>query len=81
MVYKRFADNVPLAIDLELVQGAETDILGTLYSNLGMNGQDGIRICKELAQESPQIADRRADLLKKLERLEIASDELLHVGN
>lgn len=81
MAYKRFADNIPLALDLELVQGAEHNILGTLYSNLGINGQDGVRICKELAQESPQIADRRTDLLKKLERLEIASDELLHVGS
>ena len=81
VAYKRFADNVPLAIDLELVQGAEQNILSTLYSNLGINGQDGIRICKELAQESPQIADRRADLLKRLERLQLASDELLHVGS
>ena len=81
VAYKRFADNVPLAIDLELVQGAEQNILSTLYSNLGINGQDGIRICKELAQESPQIADRRTDLLKRLERLQIASEELLHVGS
>ena len=81
VAYKRFADSVPLAIDLELVQGAEQNILSTLYSNLGINGQDGIRICKELAQESPQIADRRADLLKRLERLQLASDELLHVGS
>ena len=28
-----------------------------------------MRVCKELAQESPQIADRSADLLKKQERL------------
>ena len=81
MAYKRFADNVPLAIDLELVQGAEQNILSTLYSSLGINGQDGARVCRELAQESPQIADRRADLLKKLERLETASDELLHIGS
>ena len=81
VAYKRFADNVPLAIDLELVQGAEQNILSTLYSNLGINGQVGARICKELAQESPQIADRRADLLKRLERLQLASDELLHVGS
>ena len=81
VAYKRFADSVPLAIDFELVQGAEQNILSTLYSNLGINGQDGIRICKELAQESPQIADRRTDLVKRLERLQLASDELLHVGS
>ena len=81
VAYKRFTDSVSLAIDLELVQGAEQNILSTLYSNLGINGQDRIRICKEFAQESPQIADQRARLMKRLERLQLASDELLHVGS
>lgn len=80
MAYKRFADNVPLAIDRELVQGVERDLLQALYANLGVNGPEGTRICRELAQESPHISDRRADLQKKLERLEIASQELLHIG-
>ncbi|KAF8805241.1 hypothetical protein BYT27DRAFT_7224945 [Phlegmacium glaucopus] len=80
VAYKRFTDNVPLAIDRELVQGAERDLLRALYSNLGINGSEGTRICRELAQESPQISDRRVDLQKKLERLEIASRELLHIG-
>ena len=80
MAYKRFTDNVPLAIDHELVQGVERDLLHSLYSNLGVNGLEGTRICRELAQESPQVSDRRADLQKKLERLEIASRELLHIG-
>ncbi|KAF8959975.1 P-loop containing nucleoside triphosphate hydrolase protein [Flammula alnicola] len=80
VAYKRFTDTIPLAIDRELVRGVERDILRAIYSNLGVNGQDGIRICKELAQESPQVADRRVDLQKKLERLEIASQELLSIG-
>ncbi|KAJ3504231.1 hypothetical protein NLJ89_g8043 [Agrocybe chaxingu] len=80
VAYKRFADNVPLAIDLELVRGVERDVLAALYTNLGVNGADGHRICKEFAQESPQISDRRAELLKKLERLEYASGELLSLG-
>ena len=62
------------------MQGAEKNILSMLYSNLGINGQDGVWVCKELAQESLQVADQRADLLKKLERLEIANNELLHIG-
>ncbi|KAH9485773.1 Interferon-induced GTP-binding protein Mx2 [Psilocybe cubensis] len=80
VAYKRFTDNVPLAIDLDLVRGAERNILSVLYSNLGINGVDGHRICMEMAQESPQVADRRADLQKKLERLEVASGELLSLG-
>ena len=54
-------------------------MLKELYLKLGVNGEDGARICRELAQESPQVADKRADLLKKLERLEIASVQLLHM--
>lgn len=80
MAYKRFTDNVPLAIDSELVRGAEKGMLQLLYTSLEINGSDGLRICQELAQEGPHIADRRSDLLKKLERLENASHELLSLG-
>ena len=80
VAYKRFADNIPLAIDMELVRGIERGMLKELYSKLGITGEDSTRICRELAQESPQVADKRADLLKKLERLEIASAQLLHLG-
>jgi Dynamin GTPase effector domain len=80
VAYKRFADNVPLAIDRELVCGIKQDILSILYSKLGLNGPDGHKICKELAQESPQVADKRVDLQKKLERLQTASSQLLSVG-
>lgn len=80
VAYKRFADNIPLAIDVELVRGVERNVLKELYSKLGVNGEDGSRICRELAQESPQVADKRAELVKKLERLEVASAELLRLG-
>jgi hypothetical protein len=80
VAYKRFADNIPLAIDVELVRGVERNVLRELYSKLGVNGEDGARICCELAQESPQVANKRADLLKKLERLEFASAQLLQLG-
>ncbi|KAJ2930159.1 hypothetical protein H1R20_g6940, partial [Candolleomyces eurysporus] len=80
VAYKRFADNIPLAVDYELVQGIERDVLKTLYTRLGINGPDGQRIAKELAQESAQVADKRQDLSKKLERLQIASMELLELS-
>ncbi|KAF4620301.1 hypothetical protein D9613_001087 [Agrocybe pediades] len=81
VAYKRFADNVPLAIDQELVCGIEVGLLNALYDQLGINTPEGQEICKDLAQESPQIADRRADLKKKLERLEIAQKELVAIGS
>ena len=77
--YKRFVDNVPLAIDVELVRGIETDILSVLYAKLGINGPNGDTVCKELAQESRKIMERRRDLTKKLERLESARLELFAV--
>jgi hypothetical protein len=48
VAYKRFADNVPLAIDHELVRGVERGILSIMNAGLGINGPDGLRICKEL---------------------------------
>ena len=80
VAYKRFADNIPLAIDYELVQGIERDVLKFLDMRLGINGPEGQRIAKELAQESAQVADKRQDLSKKLERLQSASIELLELS-
>ncbi|KAJ7814534.1 P-loop containing nucleoside triphosphate hydrolase protein [Mycena olivaceomarginata] len=80
VAYKRIADNISLAIDHELVRGVWCDLLPTLYRGLGINGPEGLRICRELAQESPSIAGKREELLKRLERLEIASRELATVG-
>lgn len=80
VAYKRITDNVPLTIDHELVRGVGRDMLLTLYSGLGINGSDGVRICRELAQESPSVAGKREELGKRLERLETASRELMRVG-
>ncbi|KAF8176929.1 hypothetical protein BJ912DRAFT_986412 [Pholiota molesta] len=62
VAYKRFVDVVPLAIDHEL--------------SLAVNGVDGERICRDFAGGSPEVETKRADLQKKLERLETASEEL-----
>ncbi len=77
VAYKRFADNVPLAIDVELVRGLEGNLLKVLFSHLGINGPKGDAVCKEFAQENRKVADRRVDLRKKLERLEAGHMELL----
>lgn len=77
VAYKRFADNVPLAIDYDLVRGVDRGLLATLSERLGIYGSNGKDICEELTQESPQVAGRREELMKKLERLQSASEELM----
>ncbi|KAF9020772.1 hypothetical protein BDZ89DRAFT_261853 [Hymenopellis radicata] len=78
VAYKRYIDNIPLAIDYDLVQGLDRGLLVTLYERLGIHGAKGQEICRELAQESPQMADRREELTKKLERLQTAYRELMY---
>lgn len=77
VAYKRFADNIPLAVDHDLVRGFDKGLLGLLYERLGILGEKGKRICSELAQENPLVAGRREELMKKLERLQSASEELM----
>ncbi|KAG6827859.1 hypothetical protein H0H92_010192 [Tricholoma furcatifolium] len=80
VAYKRFADNIPLAIDYELIWGAERDLLGALNTGLGIYGENGDRICREFAQEKASIAGRRDELTKKLNRMQAAAAQLLHIG-
>ncbi|KAF7341477.1 hypothetical protein MVEN_01885000 [Mycena venus] len=80
VAYKRFVDNILAAIDHELVRGIGRDMLQTLHKGLGIAGPDGFRICQELAKENPGVAGKREELLKRLERLEIAKQELVRVG-
>ena len=77
VAYKRFTDNVPLAVDVELVRGLDNGILKILLDRLGVNGAKGDVICKELAQESRKVAERRVDLRMKLERLQAGQRELI----
>ncbi|KAG6883980.1 hypothetical protein C0993_002309 [Termitomyces sp. T159_Od127] len=80
VAYKRFADNVPLAVDYELLWGVERNVLETLSRGLGIHGDHADRICKELAQEHATIAIRREELMKKLERMDLARQQLLQIG-
>ncbi|KAF7308050.1 hypothetical protein MKEN_01167300 [Mycena kentingensis (nom. inval.)] len=79
VAYKRVADNIPLAIDYELTRGVARNVLPLLYTNLGVGGAEGARVCRELAQESPGVATKREELTKKLERLQIANAELVGI--
>ncbi|KZT27153.1 hypothetical protein NEOLEDRAFT_1131161 [Neolentinus lepideus HHB14362 ss-1] len=80
VAYKRVTDNIPLAIDRELIRGLEKELQQGLYKGLGISGPDSARICRELTQEPANNAARREELNKKRERLESAKAELLRVG-
>ncbi|KAK0479205.1 P-loop containing nucleoside triphosphate hydrolase protein [Armillaria novae-zelandiae] len=77
VAYKRFADNVPLVVDHDLVRGFDKGLLGMLYEKLGILGENGKRMCSELTQENPLVVSRREELMKKLARLQSASEELM----
>ncbi|TFK66013.1 hypothetical protein BDN72DRAFT_772573 [Pluteus cervinus] len=72
VAYQRFADSVPMAVDVELVQGLGRDLFQTLSSGLGIYGPSAQDKCREWAKEHPDIDTRRAQLKKKLERLQDA---------
>ncbi|KIL62477.1 hypothetical protein M378DRAFT_12811 [Amanita muscaria Koide BX008] len=77
VAFKRFVDNVPNAIDGALVRGITKDLLQTLYVGLGIHGKDGHQICRDLAKDYSAVAYKREELKKKLERLNVAMQELL----
>lgn len=81
MAYKRFADNVPNAIDHELVLGLNRGqtLEATLRTKLGVSGPDGYRLCAEYLREDGNVAARREDLRNKRERLNKARKELMRL--
>ncbi|KAF7317583.1 hypothetical protein MKEN_00845300 [Mycena kentingensis (nom. inval.)] len=79
VAYKRVVDIVSLAIDHELVRGVARGLLPILYAGLGVGGPDGMRVCRELAQEDEKIAAMREELVNKMERLQGARQELVKI--
>jgi CRISPR/Cas system Type II protein with McrA/HNH and RuvC-like nuclease domain len=78
--YKRFTDNVPLAVDREITRGISRDILKVLNEGLGIYSAKGHEICAELARESNTVHDHREELMNKMERLRKASLEFDAMG-
>jgi hypothetical protein len=76
--YKRFVDNIPMAIDYELVRGSEEDVFQLLWTKLELDGSDAHQMCIDYAQEAAQVADRREELENKLERLALATRRLIN---
>ncbi|TCD65552.1 hypothetical protein EIP91_002516 [Steccherinum ochraceum] len=81
VAYKRFADNIPNAIDYELVLSLDRDraLYNAILKGLGITGAQGFQKCKDFLQEPPNLVARREELQKKVERLQTAKRELLDV--
>lgn len=58
-----------MAIDYELVQGGGQDIFQVLGTRLGLGGIDEQKIHEECVQEVKQVASKRGELNRKLDRL------------
>ncbi|OBZ65815.1 Interferon-induced GTP-binding protein Mx [Grifola frondosa] len=81
VAYKRFADNVPMAIDHELILGLDRDqaLEKALRKGLGIGGADAHLRCAEYLKEPGAISKRREELQKKRERLHTAKRQLLEL--
>ncbi|KAI0002260.1 hypothetical protein BJV74DRAFT_882338 [Russula compacta] len=79
VAYKRFVDNVPKAIDRQLVLGIAKGLRYALATGLGVDSQDAHERCAKLLAEAPRIAEKREKLLMCRKRLSPAKDELLNV--
>ncbi|KAL0573674.1 hypothetical protein V5O48_008286, partial [Marasmius crinis-equi] len=76
VAYKRFVDYVPSVVDYMLIRGLERDLLPAIFERLRIHSAEGPEICREFAEENGVIADKREELTKKLERLQVAGQEL-----
>jgi len=80
VAYKRFTDNVPLAIDRHFIRAFERRIETALFTGLGIGQPNAKERCTNWLKEPESVVTRRADLLDKKSRLEVARTELLEVG-
>ena len=78
--HRRFLDNVPLAINHELIYGLIHPDRGrlqdVLYERLGLDGAGADAECEKLLQEPPSIQATREDLTARYERLSAAATAL-----
>ena len=76
VTYKRISDEIPMAIDHGLVHGLERGIDEALWEGLQITGLDGYNYCKSLVEEASSIASAHQEIQKKMERLQVAWQEL-----
>ena len=80
VAYKRFSDNVPLAVDREILRGFDEGIGAALFVGLGLGGENGHQKCRELLQEPSTTVARRSELQKKRDLLSNTKQELLEIS-
>jgi hypothetical protein len=76
VAYKRFIDNVPKAVDEELVLGIAKGLQSALVSGLGLELPDAHERCAKYLAEHPRIAERRERTMACKNRLLLAQEEL-----
>ncbi|KZV69812.1 hypothetical protein PENSPDRAFT_753099 [Peniophora sp. CONT] len=79
VAYKRFVDNVPLAIDEAFVRGVVVGLQAAILTNIGIGGREGYETCRRLLQEPEHITRRRDELLVKESRLKEARHEFMRL--
>ncbi|KAG9122986.1 hypothetical protein FRC07_000399, partial [Ceratobasidium sp. 392] len=79
VAYKRFADNVPLAIDQRFIHAFDETISLTLVAGLSISAQDARERCAAWLAESQAVIRQRTELLDRKARLAEAKKELLEV--
>lgn len=77
VAYKRFVDNVPMAIDRTMVRGLKVGLESVLFNGMEISGPGGYERCRLLLSEPEGIIARRTELQKRRDRLGRAKEELL----
>ena len=79
VAYKRYADNVPLAIDRDYLRAFGKGIEDHLIMALGLSSPDARERAQLYLQEARDVVQQREELNKRLERVENARRELLEL--
>lgn len=77
VAYKRFVDNVPMAIDRTMVRGLKVGLELALFNGMEISGPGGYERCRLLLSEPGGVVAHRTELQKRRDRLWRAKEELL----
>lgn len=75
VAYKRIIDDVPRAIEQDIVKRLTPGLLEILYATTGVNNEDE-SVATQLLTEDPETAAERERLKEKIASLETALDAL-----
>ncbi|KAF8323493.1 P-loop containing nucleoside triphosphate hydrolase protein [Cantharellus anzutake] len=80
VAFKRFLDNIALAIDMDYIRGFSKGLETKLLRQLGVLGPDAETRCRAYYAQPQHIVDKRNTLKAKLRRLEDAQSEIMSLG-